>query len=128
MKLKDSFFEIINTSLKKDNNEVDFVIELKSSHSIYSAHFPENPITPGVCIIQITKELVEECLKTDFKIQKVEKVKYSNVINPLVNSKIIFSISIVDVDDDTKKISAVVHNAAEIVFSRLSIELQKCKI
>ena len=38
---------------------VDYRVSLNASHIIYEAHFPGNPVTPGVCIIQIVKELVE---------------------------------------------------------------------
>ena len=65
-----------------------FTIELNSSHFIYLAHFPEEPITPGVCIVQIGQELLEllleeSCLKKyRLEIKKVKNVKFLSVISP----------------------------------------------
>ena len=34
-------------------------ITLNPAHPIFAGHFPGNPITPGVCMLQIIKELTE---------------------------------------------------------------------
>ena len=41
---------------------VSYTIKLIPSCVIYQAHFPGEPITPGVCIVQMAKELIEELL------------------------------------------------------------------
>ena len=45
-----------------DKNEKSFVanIILNKDHEIFKGHFPGNPVTPGVCMMQIVKELTEE--------------------------------------------------------------------
>jgi 3-hydroxyacyl-[acyl-carrier-protein] dehydratase len=62
---------------------------LDATHFIYQAHFPGNPITPGVCIIQIAKELMEEHYQQQFRIQKVLNVKFLNVISPIDTPSIV---------------------------------------
>ncbi len=34
-------------------------IKLYKEHEIFKGHFPGNPVMPGVCMIQIIKELTE---------------------------------------------------------------------
>ncbi|MBQ0740088.1 3-hydroxyacyl-ACP dehydratase, partial [Aquimarina celericrescens] len=34
-------------------------ITINKNHKIFKGHFPGNPVTPGVCMIQIIKELAE---------------------------------------------------------------------
>jgi 3-hydroxyacyl-[acyl-carrier-protein] dehydratase len=118
MKLKDNFFRIKNSC--QTETGFDFNIELNPEHFIYQAHFPENPITPGVCIIQIIKELLIENVQCNLFLKKVHNIKFLNVINPLENKEVTFSISIITEDNDTHKISAVVRNA-EKIFAKLSM-------
>ena len=118
MKLKDNFFRIKNSC--QTETGFDFIIEFNPEHFIYQAHFPENPITPGVCIIQIIKELLIENVQCNLFLKKVHNIKFLNVINPLENKEVAFSISIITEDNDTHKISAVVRNA-EKIFAKLSM-------
>ena len=39
-----------------------YVLAPDAGHAIYAAHFPGNPVTPGVCIIQTVKELAERSI------------------------------------------------------------------
>ena len=43
-------------------NETDWVVQvmLNPQHAIYSGHFPQQPVVPGVCMLQIIKECVEK--------------------------------------------------------------------
>ena len=58
MKLLNDLYSIISRT--DGEGRCDFTIELNPQHFIYKAHFPGEPITPGVCIMQIAKELLEE--------------------------------------------------------------------
>ena len=118
MKLKDNFFNIKETS--QTEKGFDFHVELKPEHPIYQAHFPENPITPGVCIIQIVKELSEEVLQRKLFLKQIHNVKFLNVINPLENKEVTFSISISSDDEDVYKTSATVSNNGN-QFAKLSL-------
>lgn len=42
--------------------EKSVTIQLEPSHPIYAAHFPDNPITPGACLVRIAEELVGGCM------------------------------------------------------------------
>jgi 3-hydroxyacyl-[acyl-carrier-protein] dehydratase len=118
MKLKDDFFRIKNSCQTVAG--VDYTIGFNAEHFIYQAHFPGNPITPGVCIIQIVKELTEEKLKRELSLKKINNVKFLNVINPLENNEVVFSISISSEGDEAHKISAIVSNGNH-PFAKLSM-------
>ena len=42
-----------------------FRIRLNPAHEIYRAHFPGQPITPGVCQIQLVTELLSQLLDAE---------------------------------------------------------------
>ena len=89
-----------------------FSIELNSSHFIYLAHFPEEPITPGVCIVQIGQELLEllleeSCLKKyRLEIKKVKNVKFLSVISPKNNTTIVYTMKKVEMSEDAMEVKA----------------------
>jgi len=118
MKLKDDFFRV--KEFCQTGTKIDYTIELNAEHFIFAAHFPGNPITPGVCIIQIVKELIEEKLERELFLKKVNNVKFLNVINPLENKEVMFSISISSEGDEAHKVSAVVANENH-QFAKLSM-------
>ena len=62
---------------------VSYDIRLQPDHTIYKAHFPGEPITPGVCVIQIAKELLEDYLQRPLAIKAVKNVKFLAVVSPL---------------------------------------------
>lgn len=80
MKLNNNLYNIIN---KETVGEVTtYTISLLPSCAIYVAHFPEMPITPGVCQIQIVKELLEDNLNKTLTIQGVRNAKFVSVLSP----------------------------------------------
>lgn len=54
-------------------SNTSFRLRLNPEHFIYQAHFPGEPVTPGVCILQIGKELLAELLQESLEITHVKK-------------------------------------------------------
>jgi len=118
MKLKNDFFCIKDAC--QTETGINYTIGLNPEHFIYQVHFPNNPVTPGVYIIQIIQELLEEVLERTLFMKKLHNGKFLNVINPLENNEVIFSISISSEGNDAHKISAVVSNENH-QFAKLSM-------
>lgn len=72
--------------------EESFDILLNADHFIYKAHFPGQPITPGVCIIKIAAELLEKKLSRKLRLKVVKNVKFSATLSPLENPRVTFKI------------------------------------
>ena len=57
-------------------------IHLIRSHPVFDGHFPGNPVLPGVCTVQIIKELLEEALQRQLRMTNASNIKYLGFINP----------------------------------------------
>ena len=68
-------------------------ITLDASHEIFKGHFPGNPIMPGVCMMQIIKELTEEVLEKELLLQTSTNIKFMAKINPETNPNLVLNIS-----------------------------------
>lgn len=81
MVLKNNLYVI--EGQQSGESSVSYDIRLQPDHTIYRAHFPGEPITPGVCVIQMAKELLEDHLQRPLAIKAVKNVKFLAVISPL---------------------------------------------
>lgn len=58
------------------------VVTLIPECEIYRAHFPGMPITPGVCLVQIAKELIEDIEKCRLHISQAKDIKFVSTVKP----------------------------------------------
>jgi len=92
----------INHTEQLDENNFNVQIELNPSHAIFEGHFPNNPITPGVCMIQIIKEITEDLVQEKLQLEKVSNVKFVAKINPFVHPKLDLKLNIAKENDEIK--------------------------
>ena len=122
MTLKNDFYNIVER--QNTNSGVNYTVHLNAEHFIYAAHFPGNPITPGVCITQIVKELAEELTQFPLFLKIVKNIKFTQVINPLQHPEITFEITTPQEDETGYKVSASVTSGDDI-FAKLSLQCTK---
>ncbi|MDF2553676.1 MAG: 3-hydroxyacyl-ACP dehydratase [Chryseobacterium sp.] len=67
---------------KAENGSYTAKISLNKDHDIFKGHFPGNPVTPGVCMMQIVKELTEEFVGKKLFLKSASNVKFMAIINP----------------------------------------------
>ncbi len=63
-------------------------ITLNKDHKVYKGHFPEMPITPGVCQVQMVKEILSLELKKNLKLITAKDIKFLSMINPMETSEL----------------------------------------
>lgn len=118
MKLTDDFFTF--EAFRENENGFEADLLTNPSHFIYKAHFPENPITPGVCIIQTAGELLEQKLNRKLFLKTVKNVKFLSVIIPEKGKKIKYSFSNI-VEDENGCKSQVVVSDDTTVYAKISL-------
>lgn len=84
------------------DNQLKTIIELNPEHDVFKGHFPNNPVTPGVCMLQILKELTEQATNTNLFIKECSNVKFMALINPEVNAVLAITIDINQVEENFK--------------------------
>lgn len=81
MILKDDFYSIIQ--LTDADNTVQATLQLNPAHRIFEGHFPGQPVVPGVCMIQMVKELLEMASGKTLMLNQADSIKFLSVINPV---------------------------------------------
>lgn len=102
MVLKD-FYKVLSEE-KTGDAKYNIRILVNANHEVFKGHFPGNPIMPGVCMIQIIKELTESITKSSLMIQTLTNVKFMALINPETNPELRLELDITVTEDDLVKV------------------------
>lgn len=86
-----NLFNIINQEISEGN--IFATIDINPSHNIFSGHFPGQPVVPGVCMMQIVKELLQSVVNKKIQLLSADYLKFLMIIDPLVNPRISAEIS-----------------------------------
>ena len=87
---------------QQEGQEVKAKIHLNKDHDIFNGHFPGNPVMPGVCMLQIIKELTEQATAKNLFLSVSSNIKFMAIINPEINPTLSLTISITEADDVIK--------------------------
>ena len=105
---------------------IKYGIVLEEKSFIYKAHFPDDPITPGVCIIQIAKELLEDYAQKRYTIKTIKNVKFLNVISPVTTPHVTYVFDKIVMDEMSKTCHLQVQVLAEeVLLAKLSFTCQE---
>lgn len=119
MKLIDNLFQQIAIEIGSDSCRA--VVQPLASNVIYKAHFPDNPITPGVCLIQLVGEVLQQMIGQPVCLKVVDTVKFLHVIAPIDNHPISVAIDSVATDEDALlRVKATISDA-DTVCTKLSL-------
>lgn len=69
-------------SLETDGAKGIAHIEIDREHPIFKGHFPNNPITPGACLIQIGAELAQLSEPQYTEVVQIRNAKFVKMIKP----------------------------------------------
>ncbi len=95
-------------------------IHLIADSMIYKAHFPNDPITPGACIIQIAQELYEQFCGHAVEITGVENAKFIKTVVPVPDNHYNYCFKKESVASDTEKLQVIV-SCDDSIYAKFSI-------
>lgn len=104
MLLKD-FYTLNHLSV--DALKATATITVNKNHDIFKGHFPGNPVTPGVCMMQIIKEITEQVLHQKLLMIASSNVKFMAIINPEVTPDLELTLDIAEKEDGTYTVKNV---------------------
>lgn len=89
MKLINDFYHIVST----EDSEGKYVckVKLNAAHDIYSVHFPGNSVTPGVCLVQMATEMLEQKFGKKLVLSTAVNIKFKRLVAPHDEPSFVFS-------------------------------------
>ena len=102
-----------------------YTISFNSAHPIFAAHFPNRPIVPGACIVQVVKELVEQQLSNPLNIIEVKNVKFTELILPISHFCYLFDVVVTPIENRFAVKAIVTLSDGNKCFTKLSMMLTR---
>ena len=84
--LVNDFFTI--DKLEKEGGEIRADLVINADHKIFEGHFPGHPVVPGVCMMQMVKEIIEKVIGERTDLVRAGEMKFLAIINPKENNMI----------------------------------------
>jgi 3-hydroxyacyl-[acyl-carrier-protein] dehydratase len=97
-------------------------IAINKKHRILEGHFPGLPVVPGVCMLQIVKEIMEVNTGKELKLTAADNMKFLSVINPEQNNEVDVIVNYID-EQGKLSINATIF-AGTVTFFKLKATLQ----
>ena len=105
--LVNDYFKIDSCVDKGD--EALFSITLLPDYCAYEGHFPDNPVSPGVCNIQMIKECAEQLAGKHLFLGYISQCRLSAVMTPQTTPQILLRMQLSE-SEGLFKVKAVITN------------------
>jgi 3-hydroxyacyl-[acyl-carrier-protein] dehydratase len=102
--LQGDFFTI--SKLEEAGFDVKAELVINAGHKIFEGHFPNQPVVPGVCMMQMAKEVMEQVAKKKIKLIKAYEMKFLAIIDPRQNNIISASLKYAMEENGNLSVSA----------------------
>lgn len=99
-----------------EENIYEFVVEINPKDSLFTGHFPQRPILPGVCTIQIVKECISTVLKKELRFMSIYQCKFTGMVDPDIDNKLLIKISINTDNPNETVVNSTITNSNVNVF------------
>lgn len=108
--LAGSFYTII-TQEQPAAGALHTTIAWNGDHAIFKGHFPDQPVVPGVCMMQTIQELLNGATGKKLLVKKVANMKFLNMIDPRQTPQVTIEIKYEETEDGHKTNAVIKHEA-----------------
>jgi 3-hydroxyacyl-[acyl-carrier-protein] dehydratase len=98
--LNSSVFKI--SSINSTEGLISAALEIDVNHEIFNGHFPDQPVVPGACMLQLIKDILEQKLDATLQLKIAHNLKFLNLINPQETTALHLQLNYITEDDQLK--------------------------
>ena len=120
MCIRDRLYTVTRTV--QEGDRITASVHLDEHHAVFKGHFPDQPVMPGVCTLQIVQELLEEHLGRSLRLSSASNIKFMALIDPRIHPDLDFDLTKTATEQGVK-VSAKVH-FKDTLAVKLSAEFQ----
>ena len=102
-----------------------FTLSFNPAHPIFAAHFPGRPMLPGVCSVEIIRELLSSMLGGSCRITDIKNLKFTEIIIPHPELRCLFDIAVALEGDAGVVKATITSEDASKCYTKLSMQISK---
>lgn len=107
-----NYYTILQQSQESD--AYLFEVSLNADCSVYKGHFPGEPVSPGVCNIQMLKECLETILGHTVLLDTIQQCRFTTLITPVAYPVLEIRIYILQQEEGRVKFKATIGKGEEV--------------
>lgn len=109
-----SFYNITESS--REGQTFRAKASFNAAHPIFKGHFPDLPVVPGVCQVQMLTETLSQMLGRTIEIKRGQHIKFLALLNPTKVKELLMEIKIEKETEGTMLVSALYSTPEELFF------------
>ena len=109
-------YRIINRN--KSELGFSFDVGLNADHPVYPGHFPNRAITPGVLLVSMVKDLVEEVKEVELELVEARNIKFLQPMHPDENE--VYTVHFTVEQEENKYQVKATASVGEVAYFKLS--------
>jgi 3-hydroxyacyl-[acyl-carrier-protein] dehydratase len=103
--------------VQEKEGQIKVVISFDKHHELYKGHFPQQPVTPGVILIEMARNILSEYTGTKLMLSSAKELKFISPILPEEHDEIELDIQF---EFNEQNITAkCIFGAGEVIFTKL---------
>jgi 3-hydroxyacyl-[acyl-carrier-protein] dehydratase len=106
--LKGDLYQIIKQT---ESQSYRYRLRLNAGHDIFKGHFPGLPVLPGVCMMAMVREILEEITGKSLVMERTTSMKFLSLINPIQCPEPEIEIKFIESEGGTITADAVISDA-----------------
>src|SRR5690606_28497293 len=96
--LLNNFYTVLRSAIQDQERTV--FITIHPDHPVFEGHFPGQPVVPGVCMVQIVKELLEQQQGKNLFLRVSSQMKFLQLLTPSEKDELGVTIQMQPQDND----------------------------
>lgn len=112
----EDIFSISN--LEHSGGTITALLTINPNSVIFQGHFPNQPVVPGACMLDVIRDVLEKALEKNVRLLKAPQLKFIGMINPVETTAVSLEIGYKIVGDE------VITNGKFVDYERLCLKFQ----
>ncbi len=67
---------------QEGENKYTVAVTIDPEHEIFKGHFPNQPILPGVCMMEMSREILMHIRQSPISLDNARNIKFLKIVNP----------------------------------------------
>lgn len=103
--------------IHQDENSIRVQVQLDPKHRLFEGHFPGQPVTPGVALIEILRQILCTSLNKKLMLTSAKEIKYLSPVLPTETTTIEYRIDYT-INEGTISVNCLI-SQGEKVFTKI---------
>lgn len=86
-------------SVERKDEETIFHVTLNPEHEIYKGHFQGNPISPGVCTVEMVKECAQQITEEQLNFASIKNCRFISLLTPANETELQVHVNLTESED-----------------------------